>query len=204
MRNWLALGLLAFPLTAQSVSVEKGNIVFRDGSGRSVQLTSSGRDSEPNLSWDATLAVFLREIPGTEDVDGDRKSEIWIADLQNGALRAVVAETPPMGFQRFSMPQFSRGNGRLYFSSAYGVTGRAVWIYDLSARRFTYVCYGFGPEVIRKGRYAGYFVAAKSFLPLIPGRVVRWYLFDPDGKEIAEIGEREGALEEFYEMYDAK
>jgi len=207
--------VLALPISAQSVSVIDGNIFFHGKDGAPRQLTSSGLDSDPHLSKDGQLIVFVRETPsfkidtGLGDVENN---ELWIAETAGGRPPRRVLVGRPGGFREdeslvlagFAAPQFSPDKRRIYFSSTVWATSPAVWMLDLATGQTGLLAVGFGPEVLQRGNYAGHVIVRKNFLRLTPGRVLRYVLLDPDGKEVGEIGESEANLEEFREMYDVQ
>src|SRR5258707_1334193 len=50
------LGVMSAPMFAQSVSAKEGNIYFTGVDGRTLQITSTGLDSDPSLSVDKRRA----------------------------------------------------------------------------------------------------------------------------------------------------
>src|SRR5947207_2662986 len=77
------LGVMSAPMFAQSVSAKEGNIYFRSVSGRTLQITSSGLDSDPSLSADKRLVVFVRRTPALRIDTGigeTDENELWVGD----------------------------------------------------------------------------------------------------------------------------
>jgi len=195
-------------IRAQSVSVKRGNIFFERKDGRSIQLTSSGLDSYPHLSADGQLVVFVRRTPsfkidtGMGDVDDN---ELWIADPAGGQPPRRVLVGHPGTFRDdenlvlagFVEPQFSPDKSRIYFVGAAWATSSAMWMLDLNSGHARYLCAGLGLEVLQSGKYAGFLIALKEIPLMLSARTFRYWVLDPDGRDVSEIGEAEDSVRYF-------
>jgi len=74
--------------SSQSVSERTGCISFKTKNGVEKEITDSQRDSQPSLSFDGRLIVFVRCRPGHAIVTGlpamEDENELWFA---NGATK---------------------------------------------------------------------------------------------------------------------
>lgn len=121
------------PLSAQSVSEQKGNIVFTGTTGRTVQLTDSGQDFAPSLSPNRALVVFVRHTPGhlVQVGWGDAEArEIWVigTDGRNPKMLVRGAEKDPWEdtLAQLDRPQFLSDSQRIVFDSALAVVDGTI------------------------------------------------------------------------------
>src|SRR5947209_15450300 len=100
-----------------------------------MQMTSSGRDTEPVLSPDGKWIVFVRTIPGkrisTGAGDADA-TELWQirADGKEPSLlvRSKESEKMETVLAGFSKPQFSTNGQLVYFVSVAWATSGALHV----------------------------------------------------------------------------
>jgi len=59
---------------------------------------------------------------------------------------------------------------------------------DLKSGRVWFLYAGLTLEVPESGKYAGYLIALKSIRSVLAARIFRYWLLDPDGKDVGEIG----------------
>jgi hypothetical protein len=196
------------PLSAQSASAKDGNIYFTRKDGRTLQITSSGLDSDAHLSSDQRLVVFVRTTPSLKIDTGigeTQENELWIAETSDIPAPRRVLVGHAGGYNAdgdlvlagFGSPQFSPDARRIYFEAQTWVTSSSFRVLDLSSGKVRYLYNGGGIEVLQKGKYAGILIAFKEIPRVRPGRVFRYWLLDPDGKDIGEIGENESDVSEF-------
>lgn len=91
----VALIAVACNAYAQTVFEKKGNIYFRDATGKETKLTSKGKDYEPKLFLDGKRIIFIREIkpcPGTEDTGWMPSdcTEIWGMNVDGSDERYII------------------------------------------------------------------------------------------------------------------
>jgi dipeptidyl aminopeptidase/acylaminoacyl peptidase len=134
---------ITIPLQSQTVSGERGNIIYKDKGGRVVQVTSLGLDSDPEISKDGKWIVFVRRTPslkiGTGLGDTD-DNEIWVAGVSRGdqAKRVLVGHSggftvgENMVLGGFSRPQFSPDGGRIYFIAQVWATASSIRVLETS------------------------------------------------------------------------
>src|SRR5437588_6770888 len=114
---------LALPAFAQSVSVKDGNIQFTNKTGQATALTSSGRDSDPSLSPDGKMVVFVRATPERKvpTGSGDDTSEIWLVGVDGKNARKVLepkkAEKTENILAEMNSPQCSRDGSKIVFET---------------------------------------------------------------------------------------
>lgn len=210
-----ALGLLVFALlcpgvlSAQSVGVERGNVVYR-ASARSAlrRLTSSGLDSQPRLSADGRLVAFVRATPG-DSVDTASGQEgatsLWTVRVDGTEPRMRVrgryAEAPQRVLAGLQAPQFSPDGRRIYFLSSAWATSGAVHVFELATGRERFVVAGNSLEVVPSGEYAGHLLVEQHRYFLAGGSYDWVWLVTPEGKDVGSVGEGEEAVEEFRSLY---
>jgi hypothetical protein len=198
----------------KAFSTENGNIFFTDAKGRTVQITSANLDSDPSLSVDGRLVVFVRRTPALRIDTGlgeTDENELWITGVSRteAAHRVLIGHSG--GFQinedlvlaGFAKPLFSLDGHRIYFTTQTWATGSSARVLDLATGRVRFICVGEVVEVIPGGMFAGHVVVHKEVPRVLPGRVWRFWLLDSDGNEVGEIGDRESDLDEFRLEFDA-
>ena len=203
-RRWLLGGLIAFhwaTLSAQSVSSAEGNVYFAEGaSSPRRELTKSGRDSEPSLSRDGKLIVFVRGTPDrtTESARGPVElTEIWTIRVDGSDERLRFkgrpsgSSGPPLA--AFGSPQFSPDGSRVYFNSVGGVSSTWVNELDLATRGVRRVCVGGLRQVIPTGEYAGYLVVVQHRYFVGEGSYDWAWLIAPSGHEVGPLGDASDA-----------
>ncbi len=195
---------LALPALAQSVSVKNGNIQFTNKAGRTMALTSSGRDSDPCLSADGRLVAFVRATPERKvpkDL-GDETSEIWIVGSDGKYPRKVVepkaAEKMEDVLAEMRVPQFSNDGRKLFFESSAWATSGAIHVLDLGTRKEHFVCGGGRLEVIRSGEYKDCLLVQQHRYFLGGGSYDWYWLLHADGKEIGPVGEDASNFKDLY------
>src|SRR5215831_2117111 len=76
------VGLLLGPLAiSQSVTVQKGNVVFIDAKRTAIEITHLGRDREPCLSPDGKQVIFVRVLGVVSGIGLPTvpESQLWVA-----------------------------------------------------------------------------------------------------------------------------
>jgi hypothetical protein len=188
-----------WPACAQKVSVKEGNVYFAGKDGRTTKLTRLGLDSDPHLSLDGHLIVFVRRTPslkidtGIGDADDN---ELWIAGTTGKQPPHRVLVGHPGGFKKddnlvlagFSDPQFSPDTTRIYFGAQTWATQASFRMLDLKSGRVRFLYAGLGLEVLQSGKYAGYLIALKTIPSMLTARIFRYWLLDADGNDVGEIG----------------
>lgn len=190
---------------AESVSEQGGRIFFTDENGVRKPITEGNHDSQPNLSFDNQQVVFVRRIPGPDAETG--MSELWIAFVEtskqpkrllSGAKYIDAPDSIVFGFQN---PKFSPDASHVYFETDLYATAAAIKMLDVATRKTKLRFAGLGVDVIRTGQYRGFFIGTKDPITQDRGRIMVYWLLNPDGKEITRIGETDTDLERFKRMY---
>ena len=60
-----------------------------------------------------------------------------------------------------------------------------------------FICRAIGIEVLSSGANAGFLIVLKDIPSVMPGHIFRYWLLDPDGKDVGEIGEKESEVRAF-------
>jgi hypothetical protein len=184
-----------------SVASEGGNIFFVSGGTRR-KLTDTGKDSEPHLSGDGRLVVFLRTVsPKTQF---DLPTEVHVVATDGSGRDAIVFDNPvPFGQVKLDgklNPQFAPDNASVYFMVGTADTSWGLVRLELATRKTQLLvekvldyC------VVQAGRYRGMIVAGlRKTLVLQPWADWFW-LLGSDGREIEAIG-NSGNLDEFWDV----
>ena len=192
---------------AQKVYTVDGNVFFRSATGSIEQITSERLDSDPSLSFDNKRVVFARRTPGylIDTGIGDTDiNELWIAPSDSSkpprrVLRGHAGSfeaTERLTLAALGTPQFSPDGNRVYFTAGIWATSSAIDVLDLKTTTTRFLFSGLAVEVIHDGKYKGYLIGKKD--PITDrGRIIVYWLLDPNGKEIERIGENESDLERF-------
>lgn len=199
------IGLVCFlaslTVAGQTIASKDGNIYFRPGSsGNLSRLTETGLDSDPNLSPDGSLVVFVRSTPGkvVESPTGDsvEETELWTVRTDGTQPRLVLRGGVEKGSNdvpvaSFSSPQFSPDGTQVYFLSIAAVTSGAVYACNIKTGKLKEVCGANSLLVVRKGHFAGDLVVEQHRY-FVGGGSYDWvYVATTDGKEIGPLGDRD-------------
>ena len=204
----LALGLvIASTASAQKVSVKKGNILFTDKTGRTIALTSGGKDGDPHLSPDGKLVAFTRKSDvkvATGSIE-EGTTELWIVETDGSNAQKILepkaGDTIEDNLAYMSAPQFTSDGTKLYFETSAWTTSDAVHVLDLGTKKQHFVCDGNDLQVVTTGEYKDHVLVSKHKY-FVGGGSYDWiWLVAPDGKEIGPVGEN---AKNFRELYTRK
>ena len=192
---WLIIILICGSVVsqAQSVSERDGNIYFRNKSGQEKRLTTTGRDSQPNLSPDGLTIVFVRRTERVVDtVLGDSNaSELWLTDRDGTHSELLVSgsenKDPKKSLAVVDSPQFSLNGNSVYFLSSAWVTSQALHVVDIHSRVERFICDANTLEVIRHGKYRGDLVVQKHKYFSGGGSYDDYWLLSKKGKELLRL-----------------
>lgn len=195
------------PLTVrQKVTGKTVNIVFTDASGVERLLTSSGVNTEPNLSSNNRSVVFLREVAG-------RRGEIWTVQSDGSGAKELYAR--PVRWSgmlcpssSFRSPQWASDGRAVYFVTDCSPMTGALWRLDVSTRTVAPIVpdavnYG----VIQTGRFKGYLIANQRSVPSGPALepsypVYPFFLYRPDGTRMQQVGGETGDLDQLLASWE--
>lgn len=176
------------------VRVLRGNIVV-SRNGQDSQITTSGLDSDPVVSPDGSAIAFTRAIPRktVETAGGEvDASQVWIANSDGsdarmlvGILEADKVEDMLAGFDNL---RFSNDAKALYFTSSAWTTSNALKAVEIATGKVTHLAPSNGFEILRRGKYKGYFVSDEHKYGKNGAEDTCW-LLSPQGKEIREVGD---------------
>lgn len=204
-----SLGFLYVALTcsafAQSVAVRDGNIQFTDKEGKTVALTSSGRDSNPVLAPDGKWIAFVRKVDGKKIATGSDEvepAELWQVRVDGKEpsllVRCREADKMESVIAGFDNLQFSTNGKLLYFVTPAWATSGAVHVVDTTNRKERYLFPGGDLKVVPSGEYKDCLLVQQHRY-FIGGGTYDWYwLLRPDGKEVGPVGEDTSNFEASY------
>ncbi len=191
----------------QTVSIKDGKVFYTPKDASAIQITSSGLDSDPSLSLNTKLVVFVRRTPEAKIATGAGlldTNELWVADTKVGGdtHRILVGhheapDSDKLSLAGFSSPKFSTDARRVYFLAQIAATSEHLFVLDSRSQQVRFICRALEVEVIHSGEYAGFLVVLKDIPRIMPGHVCRYWLLDLDGKDVGEIGEKESDVRAF-------
>jgi hypothetical protein len=169
----IGLPVLTKPLFSQAVSEQSGKIYFHKKNGATVQITSLGLDTDPSLSFDKRLVVFVRRTPSHKidtAIGPVDLNELWIAETsgKTEARRVLQGRDGSVSFAGipfagFHEPRFSLDGGRVYFTEEIGGPCHEIWMLGLESGALTNIIKGLGLEVIESGDYTGHLIVLKMY-----------------------------------------
>jgi len=198
-------------LEAQHVDIRDGNLYYADARGNSKQITSSGMDLDPSLSFDGKTVIFVRRtlVPARFEEPTDpqpKQRQIWVAKVGGPSDPEIVLGGPVVlkdfsEYVSFASPKLSPDNRYAYFRIPVGVTESGLVRVDLRTKVTSLVCYGTGYDIVPSGKYAGDLVVQmrKSLGDAVPGGGFSafFWLLTPEGKELGFVGESDEDAQRF-------
>jgi hypothetical protein len=192
----ISLAALAVPAVAQNVSVKDGNIQFTDKGGKTIALSSSGRDSAPVLAPDGKWVAFVRKVDGKKIATGSDEmdpTELWQVHVDGEEptllLRCRESEKPESVIAAFETLQFSTNGKLLYFVTPAWATSGAVHVVDTTNRKERYVFAGNNLKLVPSGEYKDCLLVQQHRYFIGGGSYDWFWLLRPDGMEIGPVGE---------------
>lgn len=208
--SFLLLWLIAHPtITSASPSTlpntpvfsKSGNIFYTQTPAHTIQITNTGKDSEPALSpnkeWVAFVRTTNQRLPkecttNTEAIHGE---QIWVYNVNTKKEKLLVDSSFQCNDPKEKIidPKnltFSPNNKMLYFMTSAWTTSGALHGVNIDGRHQHYITPANSFEVITKGTYKDYFIVNQHRYFIPPGGSYDWYwLISPDGKDEGAIGE---------------
>lgn len=193
---FLMTGLTGY---AQPINViaKHGNIWLIDTSGREIQLTTTGKDSMPVLSWNRKYVACIRKTTGSKYMSNDfDSSQIWLFKLDSNKSELLIQSKADsmnaMSVLRggFDALQFSLDSRYLYFLSEAWTMSMAVHRVDIETKKDQFLSDGNSLYIIPNGADAGDLIVLKHKYHNYNGTGSyddNW-LLAPDGTEIKDIG----------------
>ncbi|MFL6518914.1 MAG: TolB family protein [Chthoniobacterales bacterium] len=190
---------------AQTISVENGNIQFTDKSGKTIALTSSGRDSSPILAPDGKWVAFVRKVDGKKIAtasDEVEPTELWQVRVDGKEPSVLVhcheSAKPESVIAAFENLQFSTNGKLLYFVTPAWVTSGAVHVVDTTNRKERYLFPGNDLKLVTSGEYKDCLLVQQHRYFIGGGSYDWFWLLRPDGKEVGPVGEDTSTFEATY------
>jgi dipeptidyl aminopeptidase/acylaminoacyl peptidase len=195
----LAVSVSAF---AQTVSVKDGNIQFTDKSGKTIALTSGGRDSNPVLAPDGKWVAFVRKVEGKKISTGSDEvepTELWQVRVDGKEPSILVrcrdSEKPESVIAAFENLQFSTNGKLLYFVTPAWATSGAVHVVDTTTGKERYLFPGNDLKVVTSGEYKDCLLVQQHRYFIGGGSYDWFWLLRTDGKEVGPVGEDTSTFE---------
>lgn len=204
--------------SAALVKTEGGNIVYTDDAGKTIQLTSSGRDKDAVIHPKGQWIYFIRSFEGKFEGEkyvapkgkkiepGILKEELWRVKtngteakmLYQSQYTAIDGPDPDYSVAFVGNIQFSPAGDKVYFETQQWVTDFGLHRMNVDGSGEELLGPGANTRVITSARtfdgreksYRGYLVTAQHRYFFYGGSYDWFYLFTPDlKKEIAPLGE---------------
>jgi hypothetical protein len=201
---------------AQKVEEHDGNIFFIAPDGSRRQLTSTGLDSQPSLSFGGRWVVFVHRTPDLKirvpigEVDDGcctLENEIWIADITGLRPPHRILRAPANGVMGhrvmagFSMPVFSADGNRIFFRTIAAADSLGFHSLNLSSGFIRFLFHGVDYSMIRTGRYRGYMTASVFVPNSAQTHIASYWLVNPEGRLLNPIrGGTQYELSQFKEQ----
>ena len=199
--------LLAFLLVQADASAYQSTVRAVNGDvmlardGQTIQLTSSGRDSQPVFSSDMQHIAFVRAANAGEPED------LWVVDIKRSLeprpLHIEASAAAKSGeVASILQVQFSPDASSIYFYTQPGNFGLILKVNEVTGT-VDLVSHSVIPlnhqlfEVVQRGNYAGDLIVQKDSHKLAPGRLFLYWLVDRDGRDVAIIGNSPADLSAF-------
>lgn len=208
---FLLLWLITYPTIASEsphyiasspVFSKEGNVYYTVTPGHTIQITHSGKDSNPILSSDKKWIAFVRignqRIPEScgSNTAKTYGNQIWIYNTATRNEKLLVANNfqcnkPEKQIIDPSELTFSPDSKILYFLTSAWTTSGALHGVNIDGTRQHYIVPANSLEVITKGTYKGYLIVNQHRYFIPPGGSYDWYwLVSPDGKDEGPLGEK--------------
>lgn len=191
-----SLAAFSFPLHAQSVAEEKGNIVLTGADGARKQLTDGGQDSAPVLAPNGKQVAFIRATPGKiiSTGSGDNEAtELWIIGSDGSKPTMLIRGRDSQDMKQviagIGGADFSPDGKLLYFVCSAWATSGAVHVIDLATQKERFFTDGSSLEAVPNGEYKGCLLIQKHKYFLGGGSYDWYWLIKPDGTEVGPVGE---------------
>ena len=168
-----ALLFLCFTLLSQAMEVvsKNGNIYLKPEKGALIQLTNSGRDSDPCLSHNGKQIAFVRDTPGAliDTGSGEQNAtELWLMDVETRKTELLAKGKASDDMKKvlacFNAPCFSLYDKAVYFLSAAWATSSSVHRVTLAAKKVDFITDGNSISVIKQGQHAGSILIDRALL----------------------------------------
>lgn len=166
-----------------------------------LQLTNTGKNSNPILSPDGRWLVFVKQSKNImpepcadfSNIDSKYANELWVYDLQNIKKRILVKDNfacddPEKKITDPVQLHFSPNSKTLYFQTSAWATSGAIHAIDMDSKSPRFVTDGNEYHVIKDGKYEGDLVVNQHryrFKGDTPLGSYDWdWLYTPQGKQI--------------------
>ena len=195
------------------VFVKDGNIYFSPDGKEEIQLTNSGLDRAPVISFDSKLVAFIRKsneeaylaVGGVEDYTprGLLADQVWIVNIDDKQEEKLVGDKHPRETNEDDVTKalektiahiddnslcFSPDGRKVYFISSAWVTSGAVHSVNIDGSGEKFITGGNTLEVIDRGRYKGYLIIRQHKYFFAGGSYDWLWLVSPEGKQVGALG----------------
>jgi len=211
------MNLLVFAEAHAASVYEKGRNIFYADNGKTLQLTSLNRDEDPKIDPKGEWVYFIRGTPGKWDgekyypakgeivKDGVLGYEIWRIRVngsdakvlfRNGYMSAIDVD-PEYNCASVNNIQFSPDGDKVYFETPDWVTSAGLHVMNPDGSGEKLLGGGNETKILlsareidpKYGSCRGYIVTSQHRYWWFGGSYDWYYLFTPDFKEVAPLGD---------------
>lgn len=186
-------------LTSFTIAAEKPPVFAKGGNiyYQTLQLTHSGKDSDPVLSPDKKCVAFIRETSRESSVPSEHPchtQQLWKVNVDGKNETMLVRDRkgePQEEIDRIHQIQFSPDSKQLYFlTSAWG-TSAALHCVNIDGTKEHFITDANYLKVIEKGEHKGNLIISKHRYFMYGGSYDFLYIITPKGKEIGPLADDE-------------
>jgi Tol biopolymer transport system component len=199
------------PLFFLSIQLAKDvpprDIRLLDKNGHEHRITLSENEYDPCLSPDGNHAVFVRKIgtSGQGLASNEALTQIWIMETTAPMSSQLLVDSPLEINGRtvsvFSSPQFSPEGEKVYFLVDSASVTNTIVSLDIATKETRFITSAHQFRVVMSGKYKGDLIAQVRKAKLATGYYEWFWLVSPRGDEIDVVGQDEGDVDDFLEMY---
>ena len=186
-RSLLLTIIFTEALSAEQVIASEGNIILRGSSGRSSVLTTSGQDSDPWLSPDNKLVVFLRRLK--HDIF---RTSVYAVDLDSRVVtRLFTGPAKYAGRENFyfGRPELDRRGSTLFLLSKEYSTESSLIAVHLEGEETTLIAdHVVGYDVIQCPSHQGDLIVLKRHQSIQDRPFFVYWLYSTKGEELGLAG----------------
>jgi TonB family protein len=167
------------------VGVESGDILLVE-SGKSVVLTSTGRDADPWIDPDGTVVLFVRG-----DVDDEFRTAVFEINVMSRVEHKVFAgpvQLPGGEINYFGNPEYSNDHKTLYFVAKTSVTTGELFAVDTNTKVVRHIANAASYDVVQSGPNAGDLLVYQRKISIVGMPFYLYWLYSPNGKDLGLAG----------------
>lgn len=173
------------------------NLYVIKTNGKIVQITNTGKDSEPLISPDKKVVYFIRHIEKLDEFSNEEANKLAIMQIDLNSLKeekltdTIYYEDWNLTSELYEVTGFSLSqDGRyIFFITQKWATSGVLVKLNIQTRQISEISHGDKFELLKKGKYKDHIIVYRSSIKNNIGRQWSNWLIKINGKEIKEIGD---------------